>query len=100
MNINFLISMVVNTHIYCHPPSGGGPLSSGKDSRINTITFDVDEAIRRLYLRIKADNKGNFNPSIALLMEIFPSIWDEFYPGRSLRSSIFIRFLLHALIHI
>ena len=63
-------------------------MSHGKDKHINTITFEVDEAISRLYLYIKAANKGNFNPSMALLMEIFPSIWDEFYPGTFLRTHI------------
>ena len=78
----------------------------------SAITFDVDIALRRLYHRIKrkesgqnrdkkqdsfAENRNNDdrNPpwgsispcdavGVSVLKEVFPSVWNEFYPGRLL----------------
>ena len=62
----------------------------------SAITFDVDVAISRLFLRIKTkgtkkeDKSGGVGvgmelPSdmveVSLLKEAFPSVWDDFYPG-------------------
>ena len=44
----------------------------------NVITCEVEVAIRRLYLRMQTKH-NNINANV--LVDVFPSVWEDFYPG-------------------
>ena len=106
--LTFSLSIVVVAILML--TTGGGTNAIGKESHASTITFEVDEAVSRLYLRIRSSNNndddvnpssssGNFNPRVALLNDVFPSIWEDFYPGRSPALPVKHPLLDHHLIH-